>query len=164
LALNLKQGIHTLVFGIPGAGKTAILLEASSRISKDRLCIAYLDNCSSRRNLLENAMANVHKNSVRTQAIPIRNLRDALLKACKKQRLCLVLDHVPAKLHYRMPRLLEMLRSEKISSLPVMSTHVLPYNQIGDFSSGVGFHKTNQKLLNERSSRTWFRLCWAPVA
>jgi hypothetical protein len=108
LVQNLSQGIHTLAFGVPGAGKTAILLEASSRLSTDCMHVVYVNNCSSRRNLLESALASVRENNLRKQGIPVKELRDELLRTCEKQRLCLVLDHVPTKLHHRMQRLFEM--------------------------------------------------------
>lgn len=111
LVLNLRQGTHTLIFGVPGAGRTAILQAASSKFVANRLHVVYINNCRSRRNLLENALANLRKNNVRTQGVPVKDLRDKLLEACKKERHCLVLDHVPTKLHHRMQRLLEMLET-----------------------------------------------------
>jgi Cdc6-like AAA superfamily ATPase len=37
LRLNMQRGIHTFTFGAPGTGKTALLLEASSKLSTDPL-------------------------------------------------------------------------------------------------------------------------------
>jgi hypothetical protein len=111
LLLNMQRGIHTLAFGAPGAGKTAILLEAASKLSTDQLRVVYVGNCGSRRDLVEGALASLRKRNVRTQGIPIQDLRDVLLKTCREKRLCLVLDHLPIKLHHRMQRLLEMLET-----------------------------------------------------
>ena len=47
----------------------------------------------------------------RIYELRIQDLRDALLKCCRKQNICLVLDHLPAKLHHRLQRLLEMLET-----------------------------------------------------
>jgi hypothetical protein len=108
LLLNMQRGIHTLVFGASGVGKTSILLEASSKLSTDQLRVVYVGNCGSRRDLLEEALSSLRKKNVRTQGFPIQDIRDVLLKTCRGQRLCLVLDHLPIKLHHRMQRLLEM--------------------------------------------------------
>jgi hypothetical protein len=111
LLLNIKGGIHTLVYGAPGAGKTTILQEGVSSLSSDQLRVVYINNCSSRRDLLESALANLKKRHVRMHDIPIQELRNTLLKVCRKKNVCLILDHLPARLHHRMQRLLEMLET-----------------------------------------------------
>jgi hypothetical protein len=110
LTLNLEQGIHTLVFGIEGAGKTALLQEVVSRPS--RIHRAYVGECSSRRALLEGALACLAANRAKTATprseLPIKDLRDELIRAGRHGNACLILDHLP-RLHHRMQHLLEIL-------------------------------------------------------
>ncbi|MGA2263315.1 MAG: hypothetical protein ABSH28_18010 [Acidobacteriota bacterium] len=110
LTLNLERGIHTLVFGIEGAGKTALLQEVVSRSSKIRL--AYIRECSSRRALLEGALACLAADRAKTATprseLLIMDLRDELIRAGRHGNACLILDHLP-RLRHRMQHLLEIL-------------------------------------------------------
>jgi energy-coupling factor transporter ATP-binding protein EcfA2 len=122
LVANLRHGVHTLVFGPSGSGKSALLLEAarllSSNQESERL-VAYVGDCSSRKVLLKCALDVLAGNfgaSVFPPVVPgmrhrgflYKDLRNALIRISREKHLCLILDHFP-KLHYRMRHLLEML-------------------------------------------------------
>lgn len=99
-----------MVFGIEGAGKTALLQEVVSRSSKIRP--AYVRDCSSRRALLEGALACLAVDRAKTATprseLLIKDLRDELIRAGRHGNACLILDHLP-RLRYRMQHLLEIL-------------------------------------------------------
>jgi hypothetical protein len=69
---NLHQGMHTVTFGTSGVGKTAILLEVESRLRAERTQVIHIANCSSQRNLLEDALSNLHKGKGQSNSIPIK--------------------------------------------------------------------------------------------
>jgi hypothetical protein len=110
LVRNREQGIHTLVFGIEGTGKSALLQELASRPSS--IATIYARDCGSRRNLLEGTLKRA---SSARQISPtalreslIKDLRNDVVKLSQQQSVCLLLDHL-APLRHRMQRLLEIL-------------------------------------------------------
>ena len=122
LVANLRHGVHTLVFGTSGSGKSALLQEAarllSSNQASERL-VAYVGDCRSRTTLLKCALDVLAGNvgvavlppavrSTRRRDFLLQDLRNALIQISREKHLCLILDHLP-KLHYRMRHLLEIL-------------------------------------------------------
>jgi len=119
LVLNMQRGIHTLVFGDQGVGKSAILKEAVSRLSAGEAEVVYVNDCRSRRILLEEAIKTRQMNNAQVREMCIKDLRNALLKSGgEKQRLCLVLDHLP-KLHHPLKRLLEIMEERCVLAFGV---------------------------------------------
>ncbi|MBZ5499371.1 MAG: ATP-binding protein [Acidobacteriia bacterium] len=122
LVTNLEQGVHTLVFGAAGVGKSILLREAARRLSSNhdasRLA-PYVGDCSTRRVLLQNALEALAvdlRASVSAKADPaverggylLRDLRNALIRISCERPICLILDH-PRRIRSRMQHLLEML-------------------------------------------------------
>lgn len=120
LVLNMQRGIHTLVFGAPGVGKSAILKEVSNRLSRDEIEVVYVNNCRSRRILLEQAMKTRRIDTMQIREMSVKEMRNALLKSGEKQRLCLILDHLP-KLHHPLKRLLEIMEESCVLAFGVTS-------------------------------------------
>jgi hypothetical protein len=109
LIRNLEQGIHTLVFGSEGTGKSALLQEVASRELSTR--VIYVGNCSSRRILLQDAVTRMTAKPTGPALLrdtPIKDLRDQLFRMGRREKSCLMLDHLP-RLRHRMQHLLEML-------------------------------------------------------
>lgn len=110
LILNLERGIHTVVFGAEGTGKSALLQELAARPSKTRPI--YVRDCGSRRTLLEGALrcltAAQKVASAPLRESLIKDLRDRLVDVGRQQHSCLMLDHLP-RLRHRMQHLLEIL-------------------------------------------------------
>jgi hypothetical protein len=110
LILNLERGIHTVVFGAEGVGKSALLQELAARPSKTRPI--YVRDCGSRRALLEGALrcmtAAQQVASAPLRESLIKDLRDRLVKVGRQRNSCLMLDHLP-RLRHRMQHLLEIL-------------------------------------------------------
>ncbi|MGD0099032.1 MAG: ATP-binding protein [Acidobacteriota bacterium] len=118
LVLNMQRGIHTLVFGAPGVGKSAILKEVSNRLSRDEIDVVYVNDCRSRRILLEEAVKIRQSINAQIKNMSVKDLRNALLKSGKKQRLCLILDHLP-KLHHPLQHLLEIMEESCVLAFGV---------------------------------------------
>jgi len=122
LVRNLREGVHTLVFGASGTGKTALLREAASRLggnTESEPFAVYIGDCSDRRTLLESALAGLGCNyrcaggatsfsHKLVQNRRVQDLRNAFIAQNRVQHLCLLLDGLPG-LHHRLERLLEML-------------------------------------------------------
>ena len=120
---NMQLGVHTLVFGPEGTGKSALLREAALQINRNRpasLRAVYVCDCSGCRNLLSEALVGLpleNRNKPPRRLYPtsriegwlrVQDLRDQLFSAARSTTLCLLLDHLPP-LHHKMQRLLEML-------------------------------------------------------
>lgn len=118
LVLNLQREINTLVFGAPGVGKSAILKEAANRLSAQEREVVYVNDCRSRRVLLEQAMKTRRINTVQIREMSVKDMRNALLKSGKKQRLCLILDHLP-KLRHPLQHLLEIMEESCVLAFGV---------------------------------------------
>jgi hypothetical protein len=116
LVLNIRRGIHTLVFGVPGVGKSALLQEVSKRLSNTE--VVYVSNCRSPRILLEEALKSRYENSLPTREMRLTELRNALLQSGQGQRLCLILDHLP-RLHHRLQHLLEIMEDHCVLAFGV---------------------------------------------
>lgn len=125
LVENLRSGKHTLIFGPAGVGKTALLKEAAiilKRSFPNELSSIYLCGCETRRKLLLGALVQINspisikRNSKIGRGVSgkhyarIPELRNRLLGAASKKRICLLLDHVPRPRH-PMRHLLELLES-----------------------------------------------------
>jgi AAA+ ATPase superfamily predicted ATPase len=124
LSRNLLQGIHMVTYGIAGSGKTAVLREISSMLRIDHKQIIYIDNCRSRRDVLEGALSSLVQTRESNHRISIKDLRNELLTVCSKQAPCLVLDHVPVRLHHRMQRLFELLEEHCTLAFGATASHV----------------------------------------
>jgi hypothetical protein len=119
LIRNLRNGVHTVIFGLAGTGKSALLREAQSRLLdnfESEPFIVYVSDCRNRRKLLENALAGLGFNSPRAsrgnssnvETRRVQDLRNALVRHSRDRNLCLLLDHLP-RLHHRLEHLLEIL-------------------------------------------------------
>lgn len=122
---NLKQGRHSLVWGAQGVGKTALLREVERRLSKSGPAappVVYVTDCSSSRNLLQGALSALDLNGAsidyerssptRTRpCLKLQDLRNLLTAAARREKLCLLLDHLP-ELHHKLKHLLELLEQE----------------------------------------------------
>jgi hypothetical protein len=122
LVLNLRKGVNTLVFGAQGVGKSAILMEAAERLSSEGTGVVYVKDCRSRRTLLEEAMKTRRFSDSQIREMSVNALRNALLNSGGKQRLCLILDHVP-KLHHPLQHLLEIMEERCILAFGVTAVH-----------------------------------------
>lgn len=120
---NMQRGVHTLVFGPMGTGKSALLQEAAFQLNQSRpagMRAIYVRDCSQCRSLLEGALSNLPQESRSATRRPlhstsrvegwmrVQDLRDMLFSCVRKGRACFLLDHLPP-LHHRMQRLLELL-------------------------------------------------------
>ena len=110
LVLNMERGIHTVVFGAEGTGKSALLQHLASLPSKTRRI--YVRDCDSRRTLLEGALRRVSTSrqvsSTELRESLIQDLRNRLVTLGRRENSCLMLDHLP-RLQHRMQHLLELL-------------------------------------------------------
>jgi hypothetical protein len=123
LVSNLQRGVNTLVFGAQSVGKSAILMEAAERLSSEGAGVVYVNDCRSRRTLLEEAMKTRSFSNPQIREMPIRALRNALLNLGRKQqRLCLILDHLP-KLHHPLQHLLELMEERCTLAFGVTAVH-----------------------------------------
>jgi replication-associated recombination protein RarA len=113
LVQNIKRGIHTLVFGRPGVGKSVILREAANRLSECDMEIIYVNDCRSPRVLLEIALKFRHIKGFSTRDVSMSDLRNSLLRSNNCRKLCLILDHIP-KLHHRLKHLMEIMEDRCI--------------------------------------------------
>jgi DNA polymerase III delta prime subunit len=133
---NMRRGIHTLVFGPAGTGKSALLQEAARQLDRgdmESLRAVYVGDCGGCRRLLAEALATrplqnrsargkpLHSTSRVDGRLRVRDLRDQLLSSAQESRLCLLLDHLPP-LHHRMRRLLELLE-EKFTLACAVTAH-----------------------------------------
>jgi hypothetical protein len=125
LVENLRLGRHTLVLGPAGVGKTA-LLEAASILLKrsfpSELSVIYLRRCESRRKLLLGALgqlssrisvkrdSRIGRGAAGKRYARIPELRNCLIGAAGRKRICLLMDHVQ-RLRHPMQHLLELLDS-----------------------------------------------------
>ncbi|MBN2337737.1 MAG: ATP-binding protein [Acidobacteria bacterium] len=109
LLRNVSGGTHTLLHGVPGAGKTAILQQARTLVPPGPPHVVYVGDCSSRGALLRGALEERSDGFPAGEGLRVEELRNAFFRACRRERLCLFLDHLPAKPHYRLRRLLELL-------------------------------------------------------
>jgi AAA+ ATPase superfamily predicted ATPase len=108
LVLNLRKRANTLVFGAQGVGKSSVLMEAAGRLALEGAEAVYVNDCRSRRSLLEEAMRARHLSNESIRKMSVRDLRNALLNSGKKEPFCLILDHLP-KLHHPLQHLLEIM-------------------------------------------------------
>jgi len=122
LVTNLEQGVHTLVFGAAGVGKSALLREAARRLSSNRdsaRLAAYASDCGSRKTMLRCALESLvpdfqaavlpgKSSGAKRREILLKDLRNTLIRISHDRPLCLLLDHLP-RIHGRMRHLLEML-------------------------------------------------------
>jgi len=115
LASNLRRGIHTLVFGAPGTGKSAVLQECADRLNASSEPVPlYVRESATRTRLLMAACAELAVRDGRS--VPsesrgrpyLRDLRNFLIASGKRQRVCLLLDHLP-RLRHGLRHLLEIL-------------------------------------------------------
>ncbi len=120
LVLNLRNGIGTLVFGAQGVGKSAILLEAAAMLASEGVEVVYVNDCRSRRTLLEEAIKNRCLSNSQIREMSVKDLRNALLRSGKKQRLCLILDHLP-RLHHPLQHLIEIMEEHCVLAFGVTS-------------------------------------------
>jgi AAA+ ATPase superfamily predicted ATPase len=120
LVLNMQRGINTLVFGAPGVGKSAILGEAANRLSAQEREVVYVNDCRSRRILLEQAMKTRRITTVQVRRMSVKDMRSALLKSDEKGGICLILDHLP-KLRHPLQRLLEIMEERCVLAFGVTS-------------------------------------------
>jgi hypothetical protein len=117
LVLNLRSGANTLVFGAQGVGKSAILMEAAERLTSEGAEVVYVNDCRSRRTLLEEAMRTRRFSDERIREMSVKDLRNALLNS-GKEPLYLILDHLP-KLRHPLQRLLEIMEDHCVLAFGV---------------------------------------------
>ena len=118
VAQNLRRNVHTLVFGIPGVGKSAVLREAAARLNGDvspDSTAAYVSNCGQRTTLLQGALLSlaIEEGAVRSSRgkhFRYRDLRNMLFAETDRRQIRLLLDHLP-KMNRRLEHLLEILES-----------------------------------------------------
>lgn len=124
LKQNLLRGVHTVIYGLAGSGKTALLRELSSMLQIDGRPIVYVNHCKSRRDLLQEALTGFSQTG--RMHLSVRSLRDELLAVCVRRNPCLLLDHAPLRIPHRMQRLFELLEERStlvfsVTAVPVVS-------------------------------------------
>jgi len=119
VAQNLRRNVHTLVFGVPGVGKSAVLRTAAARLNEDvspDSTAVYVSNCSQRTTLLLGALHGLasEEGSVESASVGrlrFRDLRNKVLAETGRRQLYLLLDHLP-KMNRRLEHLFEILESK----------------------------------------------------
>jgi len=119
VAQNLRRNVHTLVFGVPGIGKSAVLREAAARLNGDASpdsTAVYVSNCSQRTTLLQGALHGLASEGCAVESASVgrlrySDLRNRVVAETGKRQLQLLLDHLP-KMNRRLEHLLEILESK----------------------------------------------------